>query len=547
MGILQASVEPQRIRASVAITATGDTTNATQLNKLTAGVQYVFPAATLEHIYIVLGIVVDSIGYNKFFYDLQAIADQVSLGVSKGFFETQAVTDETTYVLFKKGAIEQLSTAETRRMSLAKQVDDLVDATDDFQGTANTDDDQVMVFSKTVSSEYQTVSDSTRVTTGKGLSEAVASDDEQVFNVDKGLTDILGTTEDRSTFFEKTLSDAVDAGDEFNAVALTDDGEVMIFGKTLADDFTQADEVSVQPEKGIEDVIERPTDQIDYIEVGKGIEDVPVTSETLGFDTSKPLETEATTADFTAFGFGAGLADRVSYGDGPNAYDTYAVGYFAETYCLEGFPALSFSKTLADTVHSTDDFFGVANADDDETMQFGKTLGEVFHQSDEATVAYSKAVLDLASFEDFQVLAIGKVLTDQVNKSDLAIKGTDKVLSDSKTVSDSAVRGFGKGLEDNPTTAEYNSFAISKLITDSVVSTDDFLGNANADDDETMLFGKTISDSFTKSDSTVKTAGKGLADTASTSESGSIVWTDYWPIGYTDTTSGVYVGNSQTF
>lgn len=547
MGQLQVTAQPKHIRVSVALTSTGDALHATERNLLTAAIQHVIPAASLEYVYIVLAVAVDNVGFNKFFVEHYVVADHAALGVNKGFLETQTVTDETTYVLFKKGAIEALHTTEAKSFAIAKQLADVVDATDDFMGTANLDDEQVMVFSKAMAVEQQTVADVARVTAGKRVVDPVGSSEQQTFEVDKGLTENLGTTEVRTTSLEKVLADSVDAGDEFNAVATTDDGEVMVFGKRLAETFTQVDEVSVQAEKGFEDLAGVATDQIDFIEVGKGVEDAPQTTEMLAFDTSKSLDDEAVTTEQLAIGFAFGVADRAYYGDGPNLYDTYALSYFGEEYVLEGFPTISFTKDIADLVHTTDDFFGAANTDDDETMQFGKTLGEVALTADAAQVTFSKPLADLLAKSDSTQISLSKALADTFGKSDLAIKATDKVFSDSKTTSDAATQNTGKGIGDDANTAEYNSFAFTKKLNDTVITTDDFLGNANADDDETMLFQKMVSDSFTKSDLAVKTAGKGLADLASTSESGSIVWTDYWPIGYTETTSSVYVGNSQTF
>ena len=546
MGLLKAGVTNARIRVSVAITSTGDTTNATQLNKLQSVVQYVLPAAALEWVHIVMGVAPDSVGYNRFIHEYEVVSDQAVLGVTKNLFESQTVADEATYVLFKKGLLEAQVTTEVRTFSMAKALFDVVDATDDFMGLANTDDEQVMVFSKTLSVEALSTSDQTTAAVGKQVTDTVEKSDLLTAEVGKGLTENLGTTEERTNSFEKSLSDTVDAGDEFNAVATTDDGEVLIFGKTLDDEFTQSDFTSVQAEKGLQDD-QITSDQIDTIEVGKGLEDVPVTSELLGFAVDKVLLDDAVPTDLVSFGLGLGFADRAYYGDGPNNYPTYAIDYFADTYALEGFPAIDFFKGIFDTVHTTDDFFGVANTDDDEVMQFGKTLNELFQTVDSARFSYSKAIVDLVSKDDSAVFSIGKALADSFGKFDLATKATGKALSDSSFSSDAALRNIGKGIGDEATTAEYNSFVLQKRITDSVVTTDDFLGNANADDDETMLLGKVVSDSFTKSDSVSIGAGKGLADLASTSESGSIVWTDYWPIGYTDTTSGVYVGTRRTF
>ena len=536
------------VRATVSVTATSDVDHATSVNTLKAGVKYVIPAASLSYTFFVLDVAVDSIGYNKFVHDVTVTGDVAVLGVSKTFTESQAVADETTYLLFKKGNLEELNTTEVRSFSIQKALSDVVVTTDDFFGLANADDDQTMVFSKTLPVDYQVVSDSVDVAAGKRFGDVVGKDDSQILEVNKGLTENLGTTEELPTFdIQKQVDDVVDAGDEFNAVATTDDGEVMVFGKTLADEWTYSDSVSVQPEKVFADTVDHPTDQIDTIEVSKGIEDVQVTSEDMLFDTSKALEDLPTTSDQVSFGIGYTIQNWANQGEGPNFYDTYASGYFLETYALEGFPMLDIVKGLSDTVHATDDFFGVANTDDEEVMQFGKTLGEVFHYSDQANLGYTKPLVDLVSHVDAQIFFVGKLLTDQVNKTDLVTKDSSKALADVFSSSDIVVCNSGKGINDSANTAEYNSFVLQKRITDLVQTTDDFLGNANADDDETMLFGKTISDSFTKSDSTVITAGKGLADAASTSETGSIVWTDYWPIDYTDTTNGVFVGNSRTF
>lgn len=536
------------VRATVSVTATNDVDHTTKVNTLKAGVQYVVPAAQLSYIYFVLDVAVDSIGYNKFVHDVSLVGDQAVLRVDKNFHESQAVVDETTYVLFKKGNLEDLHSSEAHSFSISKALADVVMATDDFHGLANADDDETMWFSKSVTAELLAVSDSVHVTAGKRVVDTIGKSDTQHLEVGKGITENLGTTETRLTFdIDKQLSDTVDAGDEFNATATTDDGEVMVFGKTLSDSWTYSDAVSVQAEKVFADTVNHPTDQIDFIEVGKGIEDVPVTSEAMVFDTTKDLQDQIAPSEQVALGIGFTQQSYANQAEGPNFYDTYAIDYFASTYALEGFPRLDFSKGILDIVHATDDFFGAANADDEETMQFGKTLGEVFYQTDVATVAYSKAVLDLALTGDSWLFSVGKLLTDQVNKTDWATKAMAKTLADTPSIADSTLRLVGKGISDAANTGGYNSFVLQKVITDVVVTTDDFQGNANADDDETMLFGKTVNDSFTKSDLMVNTVGKGLADSASTSESGSIVWTDYWDIGYTDTTGGVFVGNSRTF
>lgn len=540
------SVTSAKIRVGVAVTSTNNAVNTASFNKLKAIVQHVVPAAALEYVYIVLGVEIDAIGRNKFVYEYQFVADQARLGTGKRLYDVNGTTEVRTN-LFGKRLTETKLTSETKAFAISKALADTVHPTDDFYGTANADDDEVMFFSKTLTVEQEYAVDVYKSTFGKTRTDSVAKSDVQTSLVDKSRTDTATTSETRTATFEKLLLDSVDAGDEFNATALTDDGEVLVFGKTVDDVFTFADEVSVEAGKGIEDS-QTTADQIDYFDIGKGLTDTPVTSELLSSDMAKPLYEDVVPSDEQTSLFGIGVQDRTFYpADGPNLYDTYALTYFLEDYVREGFPEISFAKLLSDTVHTTDDFYGIANADDDEIMQFGKGLSDLASTGDTSTFLAGKSLADSASKSDELTSSVGKSLADAVSKSDTASRDSGKSLADMVSNSDIVVNLTGKLLEDSTGQADNKTFALSKSLLDSVHPTDDFLGVANADDDEVMTFNKGITDSFTKSDVASITPGKGLADSASTGESGSLVWTDYWDIGYTVTTSGVYVGNSQTF
>lgn len=539
----KASAKAQGIQAS-AVVVKGAT--APSMTKLTSMVQYVIPAAALKFVNIVLNAELDPIGRNPIVSDIFVVADTASLGLLKPFYEVQPVTDAKVLV-FRKGLTETKITTDTRTFSLSRSIADLVAVTDDFQGNANIDDDQVMVFSKALSVEQQTVSDSASTAFGKRATDSAATADQKSFAIGKALTDAPIFVDVKTVAYSKALADMVDAGDEFNAVALTDDGEVMIFGKSLSDAFTVADSSVNLVGKAASDSA-TVGDELLPFDLGKGITDNPLISEAQAFDTSKPLTDATATSEARVVSQGKNIADRLYYpAEGPNQYDTYALTYFAQDYVREGFPAISFGKALLDTVVSTDDFYGVANADDDETMLFNKGLADSATASETLTRSSSKPLADAATTSDALTSATAKPLADSVSKSDTVAKGPSKALSDAIASSEIVVRSAGKALSDNPATADNRTFALSKSLLDSVQSTDDFLGNANADDDETMAFTKVLSDGVSKSDSTVKTAGKGLTESVSSSESGSLVWTDYWDITYTVTTSGVYVGTSRTF
>ena len=214
--------------------------------------QATIPAALLKWVSIVFSVDVDTIGRNPILKDVFAVLDSVNVQAEKRIYESLATSEDTFLLFSKKGNLEPLHTSETKAFDISKPLSDIVSVTDDFYGSANVDDDETMIFAKALPAEFQYVSDRTVVVAGKGLVEALHTADQfGPFVIGKLRSDGVATTEVRSVSFSKQLSDTTHAGDEFNAVALTDDGEVMVFGKTLADSFTQSDFASVSAGKGL--------------------------------------------------------------------------------------------------------------------------------------------------------------------------------------------------------------------------------------------------------------------------------------------------------
>lgn len=77
----------------------------------------------------------------------------------------------------------------------------------------------------------------------------------------------------------------------------------------------------------------------------------------------------------------------------------------------------------------------------------------------------------------------------------LDIRGLNPTISFAVNVSEQNFLSFTKNLADVFTPVDSGlSFLVSKSLANSVVPTDDFLGAANPDDDQTMSFTKTLSD-----------------------------------------------------
>ena len=666
-----ATVTTVRPVASVQVLAA----NTVNTASISAGVsvQRVVPLAAIKWINIMMDATVDYRGLNPVVHEINIVADTSRLLVGKRVLDSVASADSYTLLVFKKAAVENLHPVDVKTFYLERSISESVRSRDDFNAAVPADDAEVMLFGKHVPDEALTKSDIEYMTFGKRATDPVASSDVRTSDISKPLTEAKTAVDVQVSDISKPIFDSVDAGDEMNAQAITDDGEIMIFGKRAIDSISQVDEPLIEAGKNLTDAV-GSFDELLPFELGKGIEDTPVTSETRAVDLVRgAIEDFHEATDLFQFSVNLSVKEYAYQQEGPNQYDTYALSYFLEDYVREGFPALDFSKALsefktisetrlnavgkqladalvsvdvkgfllskpfsealtnsdtsfsevgknktdavstsetrtkfmdksiADNVNATDDFYGVANTDDDETMVFGKTqsdyqltsdaeirsfgkalvdtvtksdlktfdlsksLSDTFTKSDAATKSSGKAAsdsftqsdantilvgksnTDSASASESQVRLVGKALTDTAIKSDSASKDNSKALADTFAKSDSVINATGKGLTDTATTGESKTFAISKSLADTVHPTDAYQHIAVSDDDENMLFGKISNDIVLKSDSNTIAAGKALTDPVSKSDSGSLVWTDYWDINYTVTSSGIYVGNSQTF
>lgn len=187
----------------------------------------------------------------------------------------------------------------------------------------------------------------------------------------------------------------------------------------------------------------------------------------------------------------------------------------------------SLQKPLADMVDATDDLFGLADADDQQTMFMSKSLRvESQHVSDMQHSLFAKPFSEPKTAID-------------VRKADVS-----KARSDSFVTSEELTASIEKTLADNSETVDNLSGYVNKYLSDVVDATDDFYGAANADDDQTMSFVTGRSDTVSRSDVSSLNAGKGLSDSAHTGDSGSFRMTSYCDVLYF---TSDFVGTASTF
>jgi hypothetical protein len=456
--------------------------------------------------------------------DFIGTADSASPRAEKNLTEDQFAVDELQPFVLGKGVEEDVPTSEITTYEFAKELADSADAGDEMNAAVVSDDGQTTAVYKT-SHDQADVEEADVIEFGKSLEELKQTLDEHLFDIEKPLEELAPTSDGVVNLIEKPLEDFVDAGDELNNLFQTDDGQVLLTYKRLTDDFTKSDEALVEAGKAREDAIST-ADELQPFVLGKLIEDTPLTSEQQIFDTTKVAEDSATSDEQHAIGFNRPLIDRTNFpAEGPAQYDTYAINYFAEDYCRDGFPVYSLEKGREDAVAALDV----------ETSNLGKPLGESIGTFDEAGLFTSKDADDLVGISDVEDLEFGKVREESLATSEAQIFDITKLISDLvdvtddfygiTNVDDEQIMSFATSRFDNQFTSEELTAFVGKALSDIADTVDEKVfdfhtgksDTFNATDNESTLVSKPRQDSFSTLDAQTGLFGKALTEISNTS------------------------------
>lgn len=190
----------------------------------------------------------------------------------------------------------------------------------------------------------------------------------------------------------------------------------------------------------------------------------------------------------------------------------------------------TFSKSLFDEAGFVDEavkiFHGKGNFDTvvvEELLDVGlqKHADPDFGAVDDSisyTVQFRRNFLEDTSIVDVITFDTSKVLGDTTVGSESLSKGTTTTKTDAFDADESISVGAGKVFSNAYTVTDYDTLSIGKVnndagsldfiirfdvarvLSDTINATDDFLGESNIDDDQTMHFGKTLVDNFSTSD-----------------------------------------------
>ena len=262
-------------------------------------------------------------------------------------------------------------------------------------------------------------------------------------------------------------------------------------------------------------------------------------------------------------------------------------------------------RHLTDTATVTDDFFGAANLDDDQVVEFIKTLDDLItHAVDDITHSISRVSYENASAKDNNKLFTSKQQTDTINSDENHAYSFSKPIEDGVSPQDTRTSELSKPLETSAAASDYiGAIDLQKLFNDAVVThdgvtvgtakiiadlfsssddaqvvrikasgipqqlessttadiallglrknflenqqtTDDFYGVANADDDQLFLYGKNFVEPLSALEVRSYRLQRGLSEAVTAGDTGYIFWTDYCDSTYFTQS---YVGNERIF
>jgi hypothetical protein len=203
-------------------------------------------------------------------------------------------------------------------------------------------------------------------------------------------------------------------------------------------------------------------------------------------------------------------------------------------------------------------------AADTAAKSFVRPVSDAARSSDTASLVTGKALLDSAKTTETVVYQTAKSLSDTPRALDLAGKAVSKKLSDSAAVFEKAVNAVTRPLLDGARALDAITVIRGKNFFDVVGATDDFDGALSLEDDQEMVFSKSVSDSafiistFNRqigynrtygdsaqvTDIVTNTSGKGHFDSVGVGSSGTLRSQGYCEASYF---AEDYVGDSRNF
>jgi len=459
------------------------------------------------------------------------------------------VTTDLAIKLLNKNIIDLGYINEQLSLNTKKILEDLIDATDDFYGLANIDDDQIAsvqkilidyliglsdlsyrtinksieiaaitntldkklvekvlqdnfnipdIFSRLVNyirifTETQNITDQAILASIKILNNTISSQDVKIINFQKVLTDYLtGTTDYTSKNINKILLDqstnAETINKLLNKIYLDQTLLAQQNTKLVAKVFNDKSNYIIDTNSKIysKNTLDQTTNSDFNIKlISKTTQDQPITSDILKSASIKIFNNSISSQDINY------ILTSLQKLDNIQTISTF-------------FTIVNFIKIFSDQVDATDDFYGLANIDDDQIASFQKVIIDQITLLDQfiRQVNFYRSLSDITSgITESSSKDINPNYRDQFNTSELNSKNISKIT------------------QDQTANSEQVKFTSTKILNDQLDATDDFYGLANIDDDQIASFQKVLADYLTgTTEYTSKNINKILLDQSTNAE-----------------------------
>jgi hypothetical protein len=396
----------------------------------------------------------------KLLPETETVTDQKRLNIGKVLPETA-----NTSILF------------SRTVVFNRLVLDIVDATDDFLGLANIDDDQIASVGKKLI-DYTANFEQLVKSYNKQIREISPAIDQARFKFNKQLRDTETTADVVRLQVAKTIVETDNAIDQARLQVTkplretTNTGSFFSrtvgFSRTLPETTTATQQKFISVTKILTET-EAAVDQA-RLRVTKNIRDTETVVDVARLQFTKPLSETDSATDQIRLQFNKPVNETVINNT-----------LFSRT--------VAFNRLVLDSVDATDDFFGLANIDDDQIAFVGKTLVDYTAGLEQLAKSYSKQLSETDTVTDVARLQPIKTLIETETTTDVARLQVTKTIVETDNAIDQARLQVTKPLRETSSTSERFSLMAQNVKTEIISSLDliSFFKFANRFFDETFV------------------------------------------------------------
>jgi len=333
----------------------------------------------------------------------------------------QTVNTSTNTLVITKPLTEALTNSEYKQFNITKLFQDSVDATDDYLGAANLDDDQYAYFGKTIV-DYLATSDLQIYVVGNRQQDTVITADQKYAAFTRIVTDTTQNAEDISAYFSNVtlqtvgvqetarLTTSLIKSDKFN---FSDEFNILVNYRRSFTDQAQASDTSIFNISVVKSDAIANSDNFSFAAIfNRTITDTTSFTESNVFNVSKVLLDINRISETSSLNTGKYVADLSS---------------FADTFTRQ----VNYLRSFEDAVDATDDYYGTATVGDDEYAQFNKVVADSTAFTETNIFATSKILADTNAINEQKSLNVTKPITDLSNTAERLQVVISKILNDS--------------------------------------------------------------------------------------------------------------------